>query len=675
MDAAQAMFMDKSLRGPRLPVEGQDGNWRCGNCAEINFASRTECHRCKSPYAAAVLGSFGQGFGGMPLSVQNKGGAPIEGVGGNWRCTSCANVNFAKREHCNRCQVGRPPFDHILAREQELEQERAVAAASGATLQANMAGRKFAPPIAGVDGNWECLTCMSINFASREQCHRCASARPPQEHIMRRAEQIKAERAVQLTTPNTNNAPTINNNNFSANINALPAPTGGAPAPFPTGQASAPAPFPTGQGPLPQLTAASLPSALAGALSLGTTPQSMQLSQPIGTAAASLAVSQPMAPAAALPAASVAALQAAAYGQQLGQTLGQALSQQPASFLGNGVGAINGVNNAVGAVGVGSGGVGVGVINGIGGVNGVNGLREHHMNAHQIEPVGSVYGVNGPTPHGTPQPTGAPAQSLVGGVTSQPIIAQPQPVFASPATFGAPPSRPTHSRNDSGEHPSGWGAANHSRSNSGEHPSGWGTSVQSRNNSGEQPYPGADVVGAADWAVGCGALGGAPLSDAINVSDGLSSDELKRQSKMDAANPRRERLTRGMPLRRGDCSSWVAAGGLIFVSQHDGGPIEGLTEGCDLASSYADRQTLCALANLEALLQTAGTSTHKLVEVTLTVCYHEDLEAVQAGWNAWTHRLEGQLPAKTVLFSPPSTGREGCRVEIRAIAMPADTMG
>ena len=35
-------------------------------------------------------------------------------------------------------------------------------------------------PVAGIDGNWECLACMSVNFASREACHRCGAGRPSQ---------------------------------------------------------------------------------------------------------------------------------------------------------------------------------------------------------------------------------------------------------------------------------------------------------------------------------------------------------------------------------------------------------------------------------------------------------------------------------------------------------------
>jgi enamine deaminase RidA (YjgF/YER057c/UK114 family) len=200
-------------RGPR-PIEGENGNWKCTVCSTINFASRTECHTCRRPGLGQFHGhtQFQGDRGGFQemRGFQNTvegtgprlGGAPVEGIGGNWRCPTCANVNFAKRENCNRCQTDRPPLELILAREQELEQERALAAASGATIPNIHAAsaRKFAPPVAGVDGNWECLTCSTVNFASRESCHRCTAGRPPQEHIKARAEQIKTERAVAIAS-------------------------------------------------------------------------------------------------------------------------------------------------------------------------------------------------------------------------------------------------------------------------------------------------------------------------------------------------------------------------------------------------------------------------------------------------------------------------------------------
>ena len=68
-----------------------------------------------------------------------------------------------------------------------------------------------------------------------------------------------------------------------------------------------------------------------------------------------------------------------------------------------------------------------------------------------------------------------------------------------------------------------------------------------------------------------------------------------------------------------------------------GAGITGLTEGCDLVASHAQRQTLSALSNLEALLATAGTTKERLIEVTLTVSRHEDLESVQAGCALLSH--------------------------------------
>ena len=223
------MFNGDKPRGSR-PVAGVDGNWSCTTCATVNFASRTECHYCRRPFPGGTMPMGGMpdmsmGMGGLPHSHSQMppggpgggppklSGAPVEGIGGNWRCNGCANVNFAKREHCNRCQTPRPPLEQILQREQELEQERAVAAATGAALSTPTApgvrAGKFAPPVAGIDGNWECTTCNSVNFASRETCHRCQAARPPQSHIKARAEQLKTERAVQLAASANSGPPPL----------------------------------------------------------------------------------------------------------------------------------------------------------------------------------------------------------------------------------------------------------------------------------------------------------------------------------------------------------------------------------------------------------------------------------------------------------------------------------
>ena len=538
-------------RGPR-PIEGQDGNWKCGVCAEINFASRTECHRCKSPYATAALntGGFGAGFGGtsMPMGNAKFGGAPIEGVGGNWRCTTCANVNFAKREHCNRCQASRPPIDHILAREQELEQERAVAAASGATLQiGQLAGRKFAPPIAGVDGNWECLTCMSVNFASREQCHRCGATRPPQEHIKRRAEQIKAERAVQLATSNSLCGGALGGGaNSASSIQSAALPGAALPG------AALPA---------------ALPSALPGgasSLSISTQPKPLNyFANPDGTVGiAPSASSQSLGQQQQL--AQVQAVQQREReqaSQQLSQQLNQALG-------GDAFATASGTPLVVGG--------------------------SLPSNALSTQPALNSMGQQAVA-------GGFSSAAGQGGGGGDDGIQQPNPQLQSGLFSGAPVGG-TNSLDD----------------------------VM------PPPYRSVDVVGAANWStLGSGALEAESISDPISGTLGgvaIDSDAINgKRPRLDEAALRRKRVTRGMPLRGGDCSSWVAGGGLVYFSQQSGAGITGLTEGCDLVASHAQRQTLSALSNLEALLATAGTTKERLIEVTLTVSRHEDLESVQAG--------------------------------------------
>lgn len=65
-------------------------------------------------YSAAGYGAYGaypQQRGGMyGMGAGNKrarGGPPKAGVDGNWACKACENVNFASRTECNRCKAPR----------------------------------------------------------------------------------------------------------------------------------------------------------------------------------------------------------------------------------------------------------------------------------------------------------------------------------------------------------------------------------------------------------------------------------------------------------------------------------------------------------------------------------------------------------------------------------------
>jgi len=68
-----------SSTAKRTPPElGVGGNWACPKCENINFGVRTECNLCKTQ------------------------------PDGKWVCPGCKNVNFPHREECNRCKVPRP---------------------------------------------------------------------------------------------------------------------------------------------------------------------------------------------------------------------------------------------------------------------------------------------------------------------------------------------------------------------------------------------------------------------------------------------------------------------------------------------------------------------------------------------------------------------------------------
>merc|ERR1711944_337014 len=73
--------MHEPRGGP--PRVGENGNWGCTKCQNVNFPHRTKCNRCGEP----------------------KG---VEDQFGNWTCPKCQNLNYAHRDRCNRCDLPRP---------------------------------------------------------------------------------------------------------------------------------------------------------------------------------------------------------------------------------------------------------------------------------------------------------------------------------------------------------------------------------------------------------------------------------------------------------------------------------------------------------------------------------------------------------------------------------------
>lgn len=126
----------------RKPIAGVAGAWECPSCNNVNYAIRTHCNRCAKPRPAQDV--LDKQASRAPAVRAN--GEPIEGVDGNWSCTACKNINFGKREACNRCGAPKPTKEEIDARHAQLAEERGQDVAAG-----------FAPR--GMEGamGYECL--------------------------------------------------------------------------------------------------------------------------------------------------------------------------------------------------------------------------------------------------------------------------------------------------------------------------------------------------------------------------------------------------------------------------------------------------------------------------------------------------------------------------------------
>ncbi|KAF4672863.1 hypothetical protein FOL47_011282 [Perkinsus chesapeaki] len=89
----------RTPRNSGPPRAGENGNWRCSVCGNVNYPSRDRCN--------------GKGCGRQREEVEAKAHAPNtrstrDTGAGNWVCPACSNLNYAHRTRCNRKQCGLP---------------------------------------------------------------------------------------------------------------------------------------------------------------------------------------------------------------------------------------------------------------------------------------------------------------------------------------------------------------------------------------------------------------------------------------------------------------------------------------------------------------------------------------------------------------------------------------
>lgn len=109
---ARRREMDNSKVDEDSQRNMNDGDWICpdSQCANVNFARRNSCNRCgKDRGECPKKKKLGQEIG-KAAAEKSRGLFSAD----DWQCSKCGNVNWARRQQCNMCNA--PKFGEVEER-------------------------------------------------------------------------------------------------------------------------------------------------------------------------------------------------------------------------------------------------------------------------------------------------------------------------------------------------------------------------------------------------------------------------------------------------------------------------------------------------------------------------------------------------------------------------------
>ena len=164
--SASECFKCKTSQEVQLKRKKENpNNWTCGGCRNSNWPHRTVCNRCKAPKPG--------------YESQSRNGSDTD-----WTCLNCDNINRPFRLHCNKCKMSKEEAVNPRTGQMRTNQDWLCMSCGNSNYPYRIACNKCKLPkhqamtaSRSFDSekpeNWLCFNCDNVNLPFRTECNKC----------------------------------------------------------------------------------------------------------------------------------------------------------------------------------------------------------------------------------------------------------------------------------------------------------------------------------------------------------------------------------------------------------------------------------------------------------------------------------------------------------------------